>query len=135
MLEKLKQGWRDFEHDSPGKRFRQRFKRRQQSERSLLNKILFVAGGVVIMAVGVFLLPAPGPGVLVFFIGAGLVAQESLLAARALDWGELRVRKLAAWSLGGWRRASLVVKILLVLFVIVLVSVAGLGAYEVWLAN
>ncbi|MGI8740619.1 MAG: PGPGW domain-containing protein [Gammaproteobacteria bacterium] len=135
MLEKLKQGWRAFEHDPPGQRFRQRFKRSQQSDRSVVYKLAFVASGVLIMALGVFLLAVPGPGVLVVFIGAGLVAQVSFSAARALDWCELRARKLAAWSLRGWRRASPVMKILSVLLVGVFVSTAGLAAYALLVAK
>ncbi len=135
MLEKLKQGWRAFEHDPPGERFRQRFKRSQQSDRSVVYKLVFVASGVFIMAVGVFLLAVPGQGVLVVLIGAGLDAQVSSSAARALDWCELRVRKLAAWSLKKWRRASLMMKIVLVLLVAVFVLAASLAAYELLLAK
>jgi Putative transmembrane protein (PGPGW) len=53
------------------------------------------------MAAGFVLLFIPGPGLVFLFVGAFLIAQQSLLAARALDWSELRLKKLLAWSLGG----------------------------------
>ena len=135
MLEKLKQSWRDFEEGPPGERFQQRFKRHQQSRRGALSKSLFITAGILITVVGVFFLPAPGPGALILLIGAGLIAQEFLLAARALDWTELRVRKLAAWGLEVWRHTSLLMKVLLMLSVMALVAAGGFAAYKLLLAK
>ncbi len=135
MLEKLKQTWRDFEEGPPGERFQQRFKRRQQSGRDALSNSLFITAGILIMVAGIFFLPAPGPGALILLIGAGLIAQEFLLAARALDWAELRVRKLAAWSLKTWHRTSLGQKVVLMLFAMTLAAAAGFGAYELLSQN
>jgi hypothetical protein len=73
--------------------------------------------------------PCTWPPEIISIIGAGLIAQEFLVVARALDWTELRLRRLATWSLGVWRRASLVVKILLLLLVMALVAAGGAGAY------
>jgi hypothetical protein len=87
------------------------------------------------MAAGIIFLPAPGPGTIIFFIGASLIAQESFLAARALDWTELRLRKLAAWSLGVWHHTSLMVKILLMLFAMALTGAVGFGVYELLIAK
>jgi uncharacterized protein (TIGR02611 family) len=135
MLEKLKQTWRDFEEGPPGERFQQRFKRRQQSGRGALSKSLFITAGILIMVAGIFFLPAPGPGALILLIGAGLIAQELLLAARALDWAEVRVRKLAAWSLEAWHHTSLVMKVLLMLSVMALGAAGGFAAYKLLLAK
>ena len=135
MLEKLKQSWRDFEEGPPGERFQQRFKRHQQSRRGAFSKPLFITAGILITVVGVFFLPAPGPGTLILLIGAGLIAQEFLLAARALDWTELRVRKLAAWGLEVWRHTSLLMKVLLMLSVMALVAAGGFAAYKLLLAK
>ncbi len=57
------------------------------------------------MAAGLFFLPAPGPGFLILFAGAALLAEESLTAARALDWTEVRLRRLAKWGRRAWRAA------------------------------
>lgn len=135
MFKKLEQSWNQFKEDAPGERFQQHFKRRQQSRRSVLQKVLFIGGGTLIMAAGVFFLPAPGPGTLVLFIGASLIAQESLLAARALDWLELHLRRLITWSLSAWRRSSPVVKALLVLLAVVLAGAVAFGAYKLLLTS
>ena len=41
-------------------------------------------------------MPAPGPGLLIVFIGACMLADESLTVARALDRAELALRRLYA---------------------------------------
>jgi hypothetical protein len=51
-----------------------------------------------------FFLLVPGPGILVLFVGAGLLAEQSLITARALDWTEIRLRRLVAWAQKAWRR-------------------------------
>jgi uncharacterized protein (TIGR02611 family) len=129
VLEKLKQRWHEFEEDTPGQRFQQRYRRRQQARRSVWRRALFISGGMLIMAVGLFMFVAPGPGIVTVFIGAGLVAQESLLAARALDWTEVKARKLTAWSFRTWRRAPLAAKILLVLCALAAAAASAYVAY------
>jgi hypothetical protein len=44
---------------------------------------------------GLVLLPLPGPGLLVITAGVLLMAEESHAAARALDWLEVKARRLA----------------------------------------
>jgi uncharacterized protein (TIGR02611 family) len=129
MFDKLKQSWRDFEEDTPGKRFQDYYKRRHQSRQSAWRKALFIASGLLIIAAGVFMLVAPGPGLLVVFLGAMLIAQQSLLAARALDWLELRLRELTVWSLRRWRCAPWMIKALLVVLAIALSGALALGTY------
>jgi hypothetical protein len=46
------------------------------------------------LAAGAVMLVAPGPGILVFALGATLVAEESLWTAKLLDRAELRIRSL-----------------------------------------
>lgn len=135
MLEKLKQNWHKFEEGTPGERFQQRFKRRHRSGQGVWRKALFIGGGLLIMTAGVFMLVAPGPGLLAIFIGAGVIAQESLFAARVLDWTELRLRKLLAWSLGLWRRAPRAAKILLVLCAVAIAVAFAYAAYMLLFAK
>jgi hypothetical protein len=47
------------------------------------------------MLSGFILLFVPGPGLLLIAVGAALLARESLAVARALDWLEVRGRRLA----------------------------------------
>jgi hypothetical protein len=104
MLDTLKQRWRRFSAAPPGQRFQAHFQRRQQTRpRELHRKILAIGGGVLIMGAGIFFMLAPGPGLLIFLVGALLVAEESLAAARLLDWADLRLQRLGAWVSARWR--------------------------------
>jgi uncharacterized protein (TIGR02611 family) len=129
MLEKLKQGWHDFERDAPGQRFQQRYERRRRRGQSIWRKAVIIGAGILIMAAGLFFLVAPGPGLLVVFIGGSLIAQESLFAARALDWLEVRLRQLARWGLAFWRRAPLAVKIVVVVLALILGGASTFATY------
>jgi hypothetical protein len=134
MLETLKRSWRHLKAGPPGRRFQQQFSR-QRSSRSLIQKILFVGGGILIMAAGIFFLFVPGPGLLIVFLGGVLIAQQSLVAARALDWTEVKVRKLLTWSLSAWHSSSPVLKILLVVFALFVVGAVGFSAFKLLIAN
>lgn len=90
---------------------------------------------MLLIAVGLFFLFIPGPGLLILLLGASLIAQESLLVARALDWTEIRLRKLLIWSLRAWRRSSPALKILLVVLALVVVGAMGFGAFKFLLAR
>ena len=72
----------------------------------MVRKILIIGGGVVIILVGMFLLPAPGPGMLVVVIGAALTAQESFFVARALDSAEVSLRRMAARIRHAWEKRA-----------------------------
>ncbi len=52
--------------------------------------------GVVVVAVGIVLLPLPGPGWLVIFAGLSLLATEYDWARRLLSWARSKVGALAA---------------------------------------
>lgn len=63
-------------------------------------------------------------------LGAVLIAQQSLTAARALDWTEIRLRKLLARIFGAWRHFSVVLKIFLVGLAVGAAAAAGFGAFK-----
>ena len=130
MLDKLQDSWRELKNAAPGERFQQRFHQRQKDQHTRWRKPLFIGGGILVMGAGLFFLPAPGPRFLILFLGGGLLAQESLLAARALDWTELRVRQLAAWGLKVWQKSPMPVKILLVLVGLALAAGAAILGYR-----
>jgi len=107
MLDTLKHRWHQFAAVPPGQRFQAHFQRRQQTRpRELHRKILAIGGGILIMGAGIFFMLAPGPGVLIFLIGALLVAEESLATARLMDWADLRLQRRVAWILARWRGRS-----------------------------
>ena len=130
MWEKFKQTWRRFKAGNPGQRFQQEFRRRHSAGRSPVQKALLIVGGLLLMAAGFLLLFIPGPGLVFLFVGGFLIAQQSLVAARGLDWSETRLRKLLAWSLRAWRRSSIPLKLLFVVVAVVVLGAVGLGAFK-----
>jgi hypothetical protein len=77
-----------------------------------------LVAGVLLMAAGIFLMPAPGPGFIVVLLGGALLSEESMFVARALDRMEVWVRKL-----------SLAQRIAIVLLAAALVAAAGWLGY------
>lgn len=135
MLKKLRQSWHRFKAGSPGRRFQQQFSRRQRSRHGFVQRAFFIGGGILLAAGGVFLLFVPGPGLLLLLLGAILIAQQSLLAARVLDWAEVRIRKLLFWSMSKWDSSSPALKILLLALAVFVVGAVAFGAFKLWIAN
>ena len=107
MFDTLHQRWQQFAAAPPGQRFQAHFARRQQTRpRGLHQTILALGGGILVMGARLFFLLAPGPGILIFLVGALLVAEESRTVARRLDGADLRLRRLAAWAAARWRQRS-----------------------------
>ena len=130
MLETIKCSWQCFKADPPGKRFQQQFKRRHEVARTPLQKALVLGAGVLLTAVGILLFFLPGPGVLFVLLGAALIAQQSLTVARALDWTEIRIRKLLTRSFGAWRHFSATLEVFLVGLAVVGAVAVGFGAFK-----
>lgn len=98
--------WDRFVHTTPGRRFYERYQRRQQARGSVWKRCAFVAAGILLCLAGVFFLAVPGPGLLILAFGLALIAQESAWLARMLDRAEIRLRKLAkrlSCKVRGWR--------------------------------
>ena len=125
MIDSLKRSWRDFTSVEPGRRFRQRYRRRHESGENLFSRVLFLGVGLALMAAGAVLMPAPGPGTIVLLFGAALVGQEVRPVAAAMDWLDLRIRALLRPFRGVWNRAPRPVKALIV--VLELAVGAGFG--------
>jgi hypothetical protein len=93
----MKRRLRKFTAAPRGQRFRAHYDRLQQRPH-LVRTLLLVGLGLVLLALGLVMLVLPGPGLLVGFVGAALIAGESKRAARLLDRADLRVtRALARW--------------------------------------
>lgn len=92
MFDGIRQNWRTFITSEPGRRFEQRYRHSRQGERGRAKRLGWFLVGVVLVAVGLFFLVAPGPGVLFLLPGAALLSQESLALARLLDRGEIWLR-------------------------------------------
>jgi uncharacterized protein (TIGR02611 family) len=130
MWKKFTQTWRRFKAGNPGQRFQQEFRRPRSAGRSPIQQALLILGGLLLMAAGLLLLFIPGPGLVFLFVGGFLIAQQSLVAARVLDWSEIRLRKLLAWSLRAWRRYSTNLKLLLVVVAVVALGAIGSSVFK-----
>jgi uncharacterized protein (TIGR02611 family) len=135
MFGALKEHWRDLKRGKPGKRFQDHYKNRHESGGNRMRKVLYLGIGALIVAAGIFFLPAPGPGFIIIFLGGGLMAQESLAAAKTLDWCEVRVRRVMEWALGVWKRASTPARAAIALFGLVVAAGAGYVAYQIFIAK
>ena len=94
MFSRLRHHWQDFLKSQPGKRFQERYVRRQREGHGPSVKWLCMIAGLAVCACGVILLFIPRPGSLLLLIGAGMVAQESYVVSRMLDWLEVKARAL-----------------------------------------
>ena len=135
MLGKLKRQWLAFRGGTPGQRFQDRYDRQRRARKTqswalrLIQPIL----AIILLAIGIVLTFIPGPAIVFYFAGAGLLAGESRPLARALDWSEVKLRKICRWLKQWWKRASLWAK--LAVIVVSVCGAIGLGyaAYELFL--
>jgi hypothetical protein len=91
------QSWDRFAHTTPGKRFQERYRRKQRDQGGVWKRCAMVGAGVLLSVAGIFFLAFPGPGLLILAAGLALIAQESATLARFLDRAEVRLRRF-------WRR-------------------------------
>ena len=131
---RLKRQWRDLAAARPGNRFQQRYARRQQARRSRYSGPLTIAAGVLIALFGLVMLPAPGPGMIVVLIGASFIAEESRVAARALDWIEVHARRALRRASRIWGQASIAVKGLILLATGIGAGVLAWAAYAIFVS-
>lgn len=104
MIQKMRQDVQDFRESKPGRRFQDRYRRRQQDEQGHTAKRIFLIVLGAIIAVGSLVTaPLPGPGWATVFLGLMILAGELLPAARLLDWLEVRLRKLWRFIQYLWR--------------------------------
>jgi uncharacterized protein (TIGR02611 family) len=127
----LRDHLRDIKRGRPGHRFEDHYRHEKHAKRGRSSKgrVLRLALGLVSVIVGLILCVIPGPGLPFIFIGGGLLAAESLIVARVMDWLELRVRAVLRWAkrhwarMNGWQRVGVV---------IVGACLSAAGAYLSW---
>jgi hypothetical protein len=133
MFDVLRDTWYSFRRTPPGVRFQQLYRRRRQSGGRWRSGLCLVAGGLL-MAAGLVLLAAPGPGLLVLAIGGATLAQASPTAARVLDWSEVRVRRFVKRAALRWETAPTWVRLVLLLSAVGVSAGIGIGAYA-WMTS
>lgn len=98
MNESLRDQWRRFAALPSGQRFQQRYRKQREKPAGMLRKIIMIAAGLALIVVGLAMIVLPGPGLLAIIVGAALIAEESLVAARVLDRIDLWIsRRIARW--------------------------------------
>jgi hypothetical protein len=108
MIASTKQSWRRFRASKPGDRFRDRYRRRQQREHGWKDprRLFYVVGGLILAVGSLAFGILPGPGMLTFLLGVGMIAGEFRPVALLLDWSELRAREFGRWVGGIWRSSA-----------------------------
>jgi hypothetical protein len=86
---------------SPGGVSRSAYWRKRNAAHRGLKRVVWIAGGVLVLVLGLFFSVLPGPGILFLLAGFAMLAQESLATARALDRLELAGRRLLQRIHGG----------------------------------
>ena len=140
MIESLKRyawrQWRSFSRGRPGKRFQERYRRRQESGHGRwgVRRIFNLTLGILIVAVSAVggLLPGPGWGTAI--IGFALIAGEFLPAARLLDWAELRLRHFWQFVRDIWGH-SWAGKVLVAAVTMLVIAILGYAVYALVFAG
>jgi uncharacterized protein (TIGR02611 family) len=77
--------------------------------------MISIVGGAIIV-VGIILLPLPGPGWLIIFLGLGLWGTEFEWASRLLHWVRAQVKRWTDWVLTKPRWLQMAIGLALFLF-------------------
>jgi uncharacterized protein (TIGR02611 family) len=93
----------------------------------LIYRVVVGVVGSLIIALGIVMLPLPGPGWLVIFAGLAILASEFAWAERLLDYARDQVLAWTHWV----TRQSLTVRLLIGLATVLLVLAALVGYFEV----
>jgi uncharacterized protein (TIGR02611 family) len=90
-------------------------------------RLAVTVAGVAVVAIGIVLLPLPGPGWLIIFAGLGILASEYAWAARLLAWVR---RRFVTWT--QWLAAEpLWIRVAGVLLSLALIAGLALAAWFV----
>lgn len=135
MLESIRKDWQQFRDEAPGRRFRERYRRRQEQECGWLDprRLFNVVVGLALVFGSAFFGWVPGPGILTFFLGLAMIASEFHPVARGLDWGEMKTRRLGRGCRDFWRKSSNPLRALIVVVALVCVGILLYGGYLVLL--
>ena len=137
LLEKAKESWRRFKEGEPGRRFQERYRRRQEERQGRWDaaRLFNVVAGLALLLGGLFLIPAPGPGWGTVFLGGALLGGESLPVARLLDRAEVALRSAAETGKKIWGRLPPVGKLVVGLVGLAAAAALGYGVYALFSAR
>jgi hypothetical protein len=124
----VRQTMAQMRRSRPGHRFQDYHDKAKRSDNkpNPLRRLIRIAAALVMTAIGIFLVVVPGPAIPFFFVAGALLATESRIVAKAMDWIELRLRAAYGWGHKYWRRLPMSARIALM----VMMSAFSLaGAY------
>ena len=133
-IRNLREEWRRFRADEPGRRFVNHHERARQ-HRSWWKIAARIGVGALLIVWGIILWVLPGPGWLFVIFGLALLAGVSGRISRFMDAAEVKARRMLAWAWRVWKRSALPVKAAIVLAPVA--ALAGLlyAAWRIWLAR
>lgn len=131
---KLKRQWEVLKRGQPGRRFVERYRtaQRKGNRATVITRILRFVLATLAIAVGLVFAVIPGPAILFFAIAGALLASESEVVARFLDWCEMKVRAVLRWAKRVWKRLPMAGKILVVTLGVAGSAGATLVAYRMF---
>lgn len=127
----MRDEWHAFRKSRPGERFEDRYCRKLKAGHAIWRKALSPAIGLAMIALGLILLPAPGPGIPVVMIGFAIIAEQFLWAARVLDRCEPPLRTAISAVVGWWQHASTLLRRVVALFMGLLALAVGALVFAV----
>jgi uncharacterized membrane protein HdeD (DUF308 family) len=89
--------------------------------------------GILLIAIGTFLLAVPGPGLLVILVGLGVLASGSRAVARLLDRSEVLARNSWHQTAKRWRESPWYGRIAFAALLAAMVAAAGFGVLIIFL--
>jgi hypothetical protein len=130
-MESPRQVMDEIERGRPGTRFRRLYDARQRSPHHRLKNVLYVIGGLAVVAVGVVTYPIPVvPSEIVILLGIVFLAGSSKWGASALDGAELWLRRHFGWLIPKWKRLPKWLRMVIWAAWVVLVSAGSWFAYR-----
>lgn len=122
MKLKLKRQWEVLKRGKPGRRFVERYRAAQRKENraTLATRIVRFTLATLAIALGLVFAVIPGPAILFFAIAGALLASESEVVARFLDWSEVKIRAVVNGAKRIWKRLPMIGKV-----AVVIVGAAG----------
>ena len=102
----MKQSWNRFQAIPTGRRFITSYNKQHKTGGVQPKAVLQIGVGLLLMIAGGVMLVIPGPGIPVLIGGAVLIARHVKPAARALDWLDVRIRRLLKAMKREWKQSS-----------------------------
>jgi hypothetical protein len=134
MLKFWRGRWQGLKQSKPGERFVDAYERSYRTAREGFpwRKVIIIIAALVSFVIAFVLMFIPGPAVVFYFIGAGLLASEFRWMAVLLDRLELKLRSLAKFLQRWWKQASWRARIAVTMLAAVVTLAALWGMYVLW---